>query len=189
MTNALSYWLTPPAMEARFRNEGFARDRTVAKILLLISIFFQIVSFPTDFILIGKSINLNTAGGIRLISIVIACGIFLIVRRVKAVPVFDNIIFVWSVLLVIGIVAYGLRSHGFAPAPLLIGFVLSPMLEENFRRAMIMGQGDMTFFVGNAICIVTHILTLVLLVSILLRRPIASFMSARLMKSRRNVKS
>ena len=90
------------------------------------------------------------------------------------------------VMLVIGIVAYGLRSHGFAPAPLLIGFVLSPMLEENFRRAMIMGQGDMTFFVGNAICVVTHILTAVLLVSMLLRRPIKNFISTIVKSNRRN---
>jgi putative tricarboxylic transport membrane protein len=35
-----------------------------------------------------------------------------------------------------------MRVLGFEPAPLLIGFVLGPMIEENFRRAMLMARGD-----------------------------------------------
>ena len=35
----------------------------------------------------------------------------------------------------------------FEPAPLLLGFVLGPMLEENLRRAMIISRGDATVFV------------------------------------------
>ncbi len=83
------------------------------------------------------------------------------------------------IMLIVGIVSYGLRSHGFTPAPVLIGFVLSPMLEENFRRAMIMGQGDVTFMFGTPISAVTHILTVVLLVSMLFRRPLANFFAKR----------
>jgi len=83
------------------------------------------------------------------------------------------------IMLLVGIVSYGLRSHGFAPAPVLIGFVLSPMLEENFRRAMIMGQGDVTFLFGSAISSVTHILTIALLASILFRRPLTRFFAKR----------
>ena len=33
------------------------------------------------------------------------------------------------------------------PAPLLLGFVLGPMLEENLRRAMIISRGDWLVFV------------------------------------------
>ena len=44
----------------------------------------------------------------------------------------------------------------FEPAPLLLGFVLGPMLEENLRRAMIISRGDATVFV-------THPLSLALL--------------------------
>ncbi len=35
---------------------------------------------------------------------------------------------------------------GCEPAPLLLGFVLGPMLEENLRRAMIISRGDATVF-------------------------------------------
>ncbi len=46
----------------------------------------------------------------------------------------------------IGFVGYFLRLLQFEPAPLLIGFVLGPMLEENFRRSMVLGRGDLSFF-------------------------------------------
>ncbi|MFA7531161.1 MAG: tripartite tricarboxylate transporter permease, partial [Castellaniella sp.] len=35
---------------------------------------------------------------------------------------------------------------GFEPAPLLLGFVLGPMVEENFRRALLLSRGDMSVF-------------------------------------------
>ena len=38
-------------------------------------------------------------------------------------------------------------SCGCEPAPLLLGFVLGPLLEENLRRAMILSRGDPTIFV------------------------------------------
>ena len=73
------------------------------------------------------------------------------------------------VMLVVGVAAYGLRRHGFLPAPLLIGFVLSPMLEENFRRAMIMGRGEVSYLFDSPISIVTWLLTLGMVLSVLYR--------------------
>src|SRR3546814_15365636 len=65
-----------------------------------------------------------------------------------------------------------LRCYNFSPAPLLIGFVLSPMLEENFRRAMIMGRGEVSYFFSNAISGTALALVLALLFAMLFRRPI-----------------
>ncbi len=48
---------------------------------------------------------------------------------------------IWMVLL-FGLIGYGMRLLRFEPAPLLIGFVLGPMIEDNFRRAMILARGD-----------------------------------------------
>jgi putative tricarboxylic transport membrane protein len=47
----------------------------------------------------------------------------------------------------IGAFGYVLRLLGFAPAPLLLGFVLGPRVEENFRRALLIGHGDISVFV------------------------------------------
>ncbi|MDP2005018.1 MAG: tripartite tricarboxylate transporter permease, partial [Rubrivivax sp.] len=44
---------------------------------------------------------------------------------------------------IVGIVFYKL---GCEPAPLLLGFILGPMMEENLRRALLLSRGDWTTF-------------------------------------------
>jgi TctA family transporter len=56
--------------------------------------------------------------------------------------VFD--IFMFAVFGVIGYVWSKLKCEG---APLLLGLVLGPMMEENFRRALLLSRGDYTTFV------------------------------------------
>ena len=50
-----------------------------------------------------------------------------------------------------GIVGYVLIRLDCEPAPLLLGFVLGPLLEEHLRRAMIISRGDPTIFVTRPI--------------------------------------
>jgi putative tricarboxylic transport membrane protein len=50
-----------------------------------------------------------------------------------------------------GVVGYILIRFGCEPAPLLLGFVLGPLLEEHLRRAMIISRGDPTIFVTRPI--------------------------------------
>jgi TctA family transporter len=40
---------------------------------------------------------------------------------------------------------------GAEPAPFILGFVLGPLMEENFRRAMMLSRGDPTTFVTRPI--------------------------------------
>jgi len=48
---------------------------------------------------------------------------------------------------VFGVIGYWLVKHDFEPAPMLLGFVLGPLMEENLRRAMLIARGDwMVFF-------------------------------------------
>jgi putative tricarboxylic transport membrane protein len=54
----------------------------------------------------------------------------------------NNNVFDVYLALFFGFVGYGMRLLGFEPAPLLIGFVLGPMMEENLRRAMLLARGD-----------------------------------------------
>jgi TctA family transporter len=46
-----------------------------------------------------------------------------------------------------GVIGYLFFKLGCEPAPLLLGFVLGPMMEENFRRALLLSRGDFTTFV------------------------------------------
>ncbi|MDH2327719.1 tripartite tricarboxylate transporter permease [Cereibacter sp. SYSU M97828] len=66
-----------------------------------------------------------------------------------------------------GIAGYVLRKLDCEPAPLLLGFVLGPMLEEHLRRAMLVSRGDATTFVSRPISAVLLILALLLIASIL----------------------
>ena len=53
-------------------------------------------------------------------------------------------VFMGAIFGVIGVVFYKL---GCEPAPLLLGFILGPMMEENLRRALLLSRGDWTTFV------------------------------------------
>jgi len=65
---------------------------------------------------------------------------------------------------VFGLVGYFLYKLGCEPAPLLLGFVLGPMLEEHLRRAMIISRGDPLIFVERPISAVLLVLTAIALV-------------------------
>jgi putative tricarboxylic transport membrane protein len=40
---------------------------------------------------------------------------------------------------------------GFHPAPILLGFVLGPRFEENFRRSLLISRGDLMTFIERPI--------------------------------------
>lgn len=45
------------------------------------------------------------------------------------------------------VVGYLLAKFGFEPAPILLGFVLGGLFEDNFRRALVLSSGDLLTFV------------------------------------------
>jgi TctA family transporter len=58
-----------------------------------------------------------------------------------------------DVMLVAGFssVGYLLIKLGFEAAPLLLGFILGPMLEENMRRSLLLSRGDFATFIERPI--------------------------------------
>ncbi|MFY3138226.1 tripartite tricarboxylate transporter permease [Achromobacter xylosoxidans] len=63
----------------------------------------------------------------------------------------ENSLFDVGMVLVMGMVGYLLLKLRFSPAPLLLGFVLGPMVEENFRRALLLSRGQMGIFIDRPI--------------------------------------
>jgi putative tricarboxylic transport membrane protein len=53
--------------------------------------------------------------------------------------------------LIIGVFGYILLLLGFHPAPILLGFVLGPRFEENFRRTMLLSRGTLAIFIERPI--------------------------------------
>jgi putative tricarboxylic transport membrane protein len=52
---------------------------------------------------------------------------------------------------VFAIMGFWLVKLDFEPAPMLLGYVLGPLMEENLRRAMLIARGDPTTFVARPI--------------------------------------
>lgn len=57
---------------------------------------------------------------------------------------------VWAVAF-FGLLGYMMRWARLSAAPLLLGFVLGPMMEEHFQRAMLLSRGDFSTFVSRPI--------------------------------------
>ena len=75
----------------------------------------------------------------------------------------NNSVFDVYAVLLFGVAGYILRVLDFEPAPLLLGYVLGPMLEEYFRRAMLLSRGSLETFIDRPISMWVLILTASLL--------------------------
>jgi putative tricarboxylic transport membrane protein len=67
--------------------------------------------------------------------------------------------------LLFGAVGYVLLQLGFEPAPILLGFVLGPRLEENFRRSVLLSRGSLATFVDRPISAVFVAMSVVLVLA------------------------
>lgn len=65
---------------------------------------------------------------------------------------------------VFGLVGFFLRKIGCEPAPLVLGFVLGPLLEKNLRLSLLISQGSFTTFMTHPISAVLLGLTVIVLI-------------------------
>jgi len=68
----------------------------------------------------------------------------------------------------VGLLGYVFARLECYPAPLILGFVLGPMLEENLRRALLMSDGSFADFVTRPISLSFLVITALLLVAMIL---------------------
>jgi TctA family transporter len=69
---------------------------------------------------------------------------------IGAYSVNNNVFDVYSTVL-FAVFGYMCNKLKLEPAPLLIGFVLGPMMEEHLRRAMLLSRGDVMVFIERPI--------------------------------------
>jgi putative tricarboxylic transport membrane protein len=62
----------------------------------------------------------------------------------------NSIVDVW-IMLFMGMLGYALRKFEFDPAPLVLGLVIAPILEQSLRQSLIMSNGDYTIFLTRPI--------------------------------------
>jgi TctA family transporter len=74
-------------------------------------------------------------------------------------------VYVTVAFAVLGYLFYKLRCE---PAPLLLGFILGPMMEENLRRAMLLSRGDPTVFFTRPLSLTLLLMAVALIVIVAL---------------------
>jgi TctA family transporter len=96
--------------------------------------------------------------------------LFPAILLVCCVGVFSVNLQTFDVLLMAGfaLVGYTLRKLDCEPAPLLLGFILAPLLEENLRRSLLLSGGDPAILIHSKISIALFAATMMLVFSLML---------------------
>jgi TctA family transporter len=69
---------------------------------------------------------------------------------------------------IFGVLGYVCVKLECEPAPMILGFILGPLMEENLRRAMLLSRGDPSTFVTRPISAVLLLLAVAVLVVVFL---------------------
>ena len=77
----------------------------------------------------------------------------------------NNNYFEIIIMVIFGVVGYLMRKFGYEGAPFVLAFVLSTMMENAFRQALIMSNGSLTIFVTRPISTILLIVSGLLLIS------------------------
>jgi putative tricarboxylic transport membrane protein len=77
----------------------------------------------------------------------------------------NNVVFDIYIMLIFGIMGYLMKKFGYEGAPLVLAFVLGPLMENNLRKSLIISQGDFSIFFVRPLAAVSLILALFLLIS------------------------
>lgn len=87
----------------------------------------------------------------------------------------NNSLFDVGVMLVMGILGFALESLGFPVAPVVLGLVLGPLVEQNFMISLIKSEGHLLAFVSRPVSLVLAVLSCVVWAL-----PLASWIRTRL---------
>jgi putative tricarboxylic transport membrane protein len=74
-------------------------------------------------------------------------------------------LFDMNVMIIFGLIGYLMRKTGFDAAPLIFAYMLCPLLEEAFRRALLISSGDLFIFFKRPISAILLSLTFLFIIS------------------------
>jgi putative tricarboxylic transport membrane protein len=126
----------------------------VSAMFLLASVAMLILGLSMVRVVV-KVLHVPTSILMPIILVLCAVGSFAISGRV-----FDILI-----MLLFGVIGYPLRKMKYPDAPLILGLILGPMLDENLRRGLILNEGSLVPFFTRPISIILIIFILMTLFS------------------------
>ncbi|UCH18626.1 MAG: tripartite tricarboxylate transporter permease [Burkholderiales bacterium] len=93
-------------------------------------------------------------------AILVFCGIGLYTTNNNSWDVYMGVLF--------GLIGYVFFKLQCEPAPLILGFILGPMMEENLRRALLLSRGDWSTFVARPVSAGLLIAAALMVIAVLL---------------------
>ena len=134
---------------------------------LLYAIFFSLFVADGLLVLLGRSFTHVARYALSVDKRVL----FPIILMIATVGVYVNTseLFDVGVMYGFGVLGYVMRRLGFSPLPMLIAFILGPLLETGTRRALIMSGGSLAIFVQNPISLIFVLLSALLLAAMIWR--------------------
>lgn len=77
----------------------------------------------------------------------------------------NNSMFDVVVMILFGILGYIFRIYGYEPAPLVMAFILGPMLETSLRQSLLISQGDFSILFTHIVADICLLISLLLILS------------------------
>jgi len=100
-------------------------------LMVMMKVFIKVLSVPSNYLY----------------------AVILLMCLVDAYTVNNRLFDCW-VLVIVGIVGYILLRSGFTLTPIILGYILGPIIETNFRTAVISNRGDVMSIFGSPIAVV-----------------------------------
>ncbi len=117
--------------------------------LMLYCIFFSMLIASVT-VFIGGRLGVKAFAAILKLPYSMLGTLIVLLSMVGSYAVGNSMFNVW-VMLVFGILGYFMKKYHFSPASLVLGLVLGPMMEENFRRNLLVTEGDYLSFITKPI--------------------------------------
>jgi putative tricarboxylic transport membrane protein len=76
----------------------------------------------------------------------------------------NNRVFDIKSMIIFGFWGFVMKKFGYPTAPMIVGFILTPMIEENLRRSLMRSEGDLWPLMQSPIAAVFYVLTILVLV-------------------------
>lgn len=111
------------------------------------------------FIIIIGSLNLSLFARIAMVPKRFLAPIVMVFCFVGSYTIRNSMLDV-VIMLILGVLGFFMRKYKFPGGPLIIAFILAPIIEESIRQSLILSRGSWLIFLTRPICIVFIILSI-----------------------------